>query len=181
MMSGEGQGEVSAGRRGAATKASRPLEETLLLLTLLLSEFLLILKHLPTSGHINKLSGHGKGVLRVTGIFNYTWVQHINQHKPPQASHINHHFKHGSSHKTDLPLIRQYILLTKRRNNLLPHIELRIVLQFSLSLSSHLEFSQLQQVLSEGDRREQRRTPQQQHIALLPLAAATERVLVAHP
>lgn len=43
MMSGEGEGEVSAGRRGAATETSRPLEETLLLLTLLLSEVMLIL------------------------------------------------------------------------------------------------------------------------------------------
>lgn len=55
MMSGEGKGEVSAGWRGAATESSRPLEETLLLLTLLLSEVLLILKHLPTTGHINRL------------------------------------------------------------------------------------------------------------------------------
>lgn len=55
-MSGEGEGEVSAGWRGAATETPRPLEETLLLFTLLLSEVLLVLKHLPTtSGHINKL------------------------------------------------------------------------------------------------------------------------------
>lgn len=53
VMSGEGQGEVSAGWRGAATETSRPLEETLLLLTLLLSEVLLILEHLTTTwGHI---------------------------------------------------------------------------------------------------------------------------------
>lgn len=58
VMSGEGQGKVSAGWRGAATKTSRPLEEALLLLTLLLSEVLLILKNLPTSGCIKKLCGH---------------------------------------------------------------------------------------------------------------------------
>lgn len=56
VMSGEGKGKVSARWRGAATKTSRPLEEALLLLTLLLSEVLLILEHLPTSGHINTLS-----------------------------------------------------------------------------------------------------------------------------
>lgn len=56
MMSGEGQGEVSAGWRGAATEASRPLEETLFFLTLLLFEVLLVLQHLKTtSGHINML------------------------------------------------------------------------------------------------------------------------------
>jgi len=56
-MSGEGQGEVSAGRGGAATETARPLEETLLFLTLLLSDLLLILKHLrATKGHINMLS-----------------------------------------------------------------------------------------------------------------------------
>lgn len=55
-MSGEGEGEVSAGRRGAAAETPRPLEETLLLLALLLSEVLLILKHLTTaSGHVNEL------------------------------------------------------------------------------------------------------------------------------
>ena len=59
MMSGEGEGEVSAGWRGAATEASRPLKETLLLLTLLLSEVVLVLKHLRTiSAHINMLWGH---------------------------------------------------------------------------------------------------------------------------
>lgn len=46
--------------------------------------------------------------------------------------------------------------------------------------SPHLEFSQLQQVLAEGDRRQQRRAAQQQHVALLPLAAAPDGVLVAH-
>lgn len=57
VMSGEREGEVSAGGRGAAAETSRPLEEALLLLTLLLSEVLLILEHLrTTSGHINKLS-----------------------------------------------------------------------------------------------------------------------------
>lgn len=56
VMSGEGEGEVSAGRRGAATETSRSLEETLLLLTLLLSEVLLVLQHLrTTSGHIKSL------------------------------------------------------------------------------------------------------------------------------
>lgn len=55
MMSGEGEGEVSAGWRGAATETSRPLEQTVLLLPLLLSEVLLILKHLTTSDHINML------------------------------------------------------------------------------------------------------------------------------
>lgn len=58
VMSGEGKGKVSAWWTGAATKASRSLEEALLLLTLLLSEVLLILEHLPTSGHIKKLWGH---------------------------------------------------------------------------------------------------------------------------
>lgn len=49
-----------------------------------------------------------------------------------------------------------------------------------LLLSSHLQFSQLHQVLSEGDRRQQRCTSQQQHVALLPLATAADGVLVAH-
>lgn len=49
-MSGEGQREVPAGRGGAAAEAARPLEEAVLLLALLVSELLLILKHLPTSG-----------------------------------------------------------------------------------------------------------------------------------
>lgn len=58
-MSGEGEREVSAGWRGAATEASCPLEETLLLLTLLLSEVLLVLKHLrTTSAHIKVRWGH---------------------------------------------------------------------------------------------------------------------------
>lgn len=45
-MSGQGEGEISAGRRCAAAEASRPLKETLLLLTLLLFEVLLVLQHL---------------------------------------------------------------------------------------------------------------------------------------
>lgn len=49
VMSGEGEGEVSAGWRGAATETSCPLEETFLLLTLLLSEVLLILENLMTT------------------------------------------------------------------------------------------------------------------------------------
>lgn len=56
MMSGEGEGEVSTGWRGAATETSRPLKETLFFLALLLSEVLLVLKHLTTtSGHVNML------------------------------------------------------------------------------------------------------------------------------
>lgn len=50
----------------------------------------------------------------------------------------------------------------------------------SLNDLPHLEFSQLQQVLAEGDRRQQRGAPQQQYVALLPLAAAADGVLVAH-
>lgn len=46
MMPGERQGKVAAGWRGAAAESSRPLEQTLLLFTLLLSEVLLILEHL---------------------------------------------------------------------------------------------------------------------------------------
>lgn len=49
MMSGEGEGEVSAGWGGAATETSCPLEETVFLLALLLFEVLLILKHLKTT------------------------------------------------------------------------------------------------------------------------------------
>lgn len=54
-MSGEGKGEVPAGRGGAAAEAARPLEKAVLLLTLLVSEVLLVLKHLPTSGRLNQL------------------------------------------------------------------------------------------------------------------------------
>lgn len=46
MVSGQGEGKIAAGRRGAAAESSRPLKETLLLLPLLLSEVLLILEHL---------------------------------------------------------------------------------------------------------------------------------------
>lgn len=55
MVSGEGEGEVSAGWGGAAAEAPRPLEKAVFLLTLLVSEVLLILKDLPTPGHINQL------------------------------------------------------------------------------------------------------------------------------
>lgn len=55
VVSGEGEGKVSAGRGGAAAEAPRPLEKAVFLLTLLVSEVLLILKDLPTSGHINQL------------------------------------------------------------------------------------------------------------------------------
>lgn len=48
-----------------------------------------------------------------------------------------------------------------------------------MSWLTHLEFSQLQQVLAQGDRRQQRGAAQQQHVALLPLAAAADGVLVA--
>lgn len=47
--------------------------------------------------------------------------------------------------------------------------------------ASHLLFSQLQQVLSQTNRGQQRGTSQQQHVAFLPLAAAANRVLVANP
>lgn len=52
-MSGEGKGEVPAGRGGAAAEAARPLEKAVLLLPLLVPEVLLILKHLPTSDSNN--------------------------------------------------------------------------------------------------------------------------------
>ena len=67
VMSGERQGEVSAGRRGAAPEAARPLEQTLLLLPLLFSEILLILKNLAvTSEQMNVLSVSSPGKIKST-------------------------------------------------------------------------------------------------------------------
>lgn len=49
-----------------------------------------------------------------------------------------------------------------------------------LRLWSHLQFPLLQQILTQGHRRQQRRATQKPHVALLPLVTAAERVLVAH-
>lgn len=60
VVSGERQREVSAGWRGAATETSGPLEEAILLLTLLLSEVLLILKHLKRTQKRAELYSHSE-------------------------------------------------------------------------------------------------------------------------
>lgn len=52
VVTGQGEGEVSTRRGGATTKASRALEESLLLFPLLFSEVLLVLEnlHAPDQG-----------------------------------------------------------------------------------------------------------------------------------